>query len=202
MPHADREALLAVARAEVPGSSALGNPIDGFFPLQDGKGEQVGWITSTYPQAAQIQGYAGPSELWVIFNMARRVRAAGLLSSADTTGHVAKVRESASFWEQWNGRDESNLATAAKPRIVSGATLTSEAMSRGIAARFGAIGMDEWFPQPLTVDDAARWFPDAERLEPRRQAGTLLVMAGGRQIGTVLRSSRMGVNARGYNGPS
>lgn len=196
----DREKFLLEARAVFPVATGLGEPVDGLFPLLDGEGETVGWVTSTMPEAAAIHGYAGPSELLIVFDASRRVKAARFLSSADTDGHVAKVLGDTSFWEQWTGQNEAVLGAPAPPRIVSGATLTSEAMARGVAARFGAEGMDQWFPEPLALDSLRRWYPDADAIIDGPSPGVSWIQVDGRRLGTVLRSSRMGVSARGFNG--
>ena len=73
-------------------------------------------------------------------------------------------------------------------------------MARGVAARFGAEGMDQWFPAPLKPADVEKWFPEADSLEEKE--GTYRVAGDGKTLGTVLRSSRMGISARGYNGTS
>lgn len=198
----DRRALLAGARGEIPGVVELGDERDGFHELLDADGIVRGWVTSTFPHAADIHGYNGPSELLVVLDPAGKVRAVDLIDSADTSGHVAKVRDDPEFWAQWSGREEAELGELGTPRIVSGATLTSEAMARGVAARFGATGMDEWFNRPVSPETVARWFPDADRVEPGPTAGVSRVLAQGKTRGLVLRSSRMGVGARGFNGVS
>lgn len=198
----DPAKILDEAQAVFPSCASLGEPSDGLYPLLDKNGESLGWITSTYPQAEKIQGYSGPSEALVVFDSRRTVKAVRFLYSADTAGHVTKVREDLSFWEQWSGKPESTLGAPGKSRIVTGATLTSEAIARGVAARFGAKGMDQWFPDPLTPDAVAKWYPGADKIEPLKEPGAYHVLKGGTTVGTVLRSSRMGVSARGFNGTS
>ncbi len=186
----------------MPAAVSLGDTSDGMFPLLDAAGGTVGWATTTFPQAEKILGYAGPTELLVVFDSQRRVKSVSLLESADTAGHVAKIQDDPAFWEQWNDSPEATLGAAPATRIVTGASLTSEAMNRGIAARFGAEGMEQWFPGELSTSQLARWFPDATRIEPLRETGTYQVWNNDRKLGTVLRSSRMGVSARGFNGTS
>jgi Na+-translocating ferredoxin:NAD+ oxidoreductase RnfG subunit len=202
VPGADPAALLAGARAEIPEVAKLGVERDGFHELLDADGDTRGWVTGTFPHAAKIRGYNGPSELMVVLDTAGKVRAVRMIDSADTAGHVEKVLADGEFWAQWTGRGEAELGHLGKPRIVSGATLTSEAMARGVAARFGATGMDEWFTKRIEPATIARWFPKAERIEPGPKAGESRVFAGGEEAGIVLRSSRMGVGARGFNGVS
>jgi NosR/NirI family nitrous oxide reductase transcriptional regulator len=198
----DPARLLAESRKVMASAVSLGDSSDGMFPLLDAAGTTVGWATTTFPQAGKILGYAGPSELLVVFDSERKVKSVSLLESADTAGHVAKIQEDPAFWDQWNGRPEATLGAAPATRIVTGASLTSEAMNRGIAARFGAEGMEQWFPGELSPSQLTRWFPDATRIEPLREAGTYQVWNHDRKLGTVLRSSRMGVSARGFNGTS
>lgn len=195
-------ALLAGARTVIPEVVALGDESDGMLELLDAEGTTRGWVTSTFPQAAAISGYNGPSELLVVFDAGGKVRAVRLLESADTIGHVEKVNADTEFWAQWNGKPDAALGDLGTPRIVSGATLTSEAMARGLAARFGARGMDEWFTLPLEPAAVARWFPGTDRIEAAEKPGVHRVFAGEKECGLVLRASRMGVGARGFNGVS
>lgn len=196
----DPAPLLAIAREEVPATVALGQPVDGLFPLLDKNQNPLGWAARTFPAARPINGYAGPSEVAVIFDTGRRVRAVRMIQSADTAGHVAKVVATGDFWQQWNGKAEARLGALESPQIVSGATLTSEAMARGLAARFGAAGMADYFGQTLEPEQVQRWFPTANRLVEER--GTYAVFHAEEMLGQILRSSRMGVAARGYNGES
>jgi Na+-translocating ferredoxin:NAD+ oxidoreductase RnfG subunit len=196
----DPAPLLAIAREEVPATTELGEPVDGLFPLLDKNQNPVGWAARTHPAARPINGYAGPSELAVIFGTDHRVRAVRMIQTADTSGHVAKVLADQEYWQQWHGQAEARLGALESPKIVSGATLTSEAMARGVAARFGAAGMADFFGQPLEPARVQRWFPSADRLAESR--GHYTVFHANRPLGQVLRSSRMGVAARGYNGAS
>jgi Na+-translocating ferredoxin:NAD+ oxidoreductase RnfG subunit len=198
----DRAVVLSHVKDVLSGVISVGDPTDGLYPLSDETGQSMGWATSTLPEAAKIQGYSGPSELLVIFDKERKVKAVRFLSSADTDGHVGKIRDDKAFWSQWNGKSEASLGAAGSPVVVSGATLTSEAMARGVAARFGAEGMEQWFPAPLVLADVKKWFPDADRISSNKTGGTYGVGKGKETLGTVLRSSRMGVSARGFNGTS
>lgn len=198
----DRALVFSHAKQVLPDVVAIGDPTDGLYPLEDATGESVGWATSTYPQAQKIQGYSGPSELLVIFDKDRKVKTVKLLASSDTDGHVQKVRGDRNFWNQWNGKSEASLGADGSQVVVSGATLTSEAMARGVAARFGAEGMEQWFPAPLALADVKKWFPDADGISSNKNKGSYEVRKGKESIGTVLRSSRMGVSARGFNGTS
>ncbi len=183
----------------LPNAAANGPPEgdDRVSPVLDANGEPIGWAAQTNPAARSIIGYAGPSNLLIVFDARRSVVGVTLLESADTSGHVAVVVKDAGFFNQWNGRNQSALGLPGKPVIVSGASLTSEAMARGVAARFGAKGMDEWFPGEIPIEAVKKLFPGAATL-----SGEQVFDGGGKPLGTLLRSSRMGVAVRGFQGPS
>jgi NosR/NirI family nitrous oxide reductase transcriptional regulator len=193
----DPAKVLPAVKAYLPAAASLGPPEgdDQLSPVLDSVGEPVGWVAQTNPEARPITGYAGPSNLLVIFDASRRVAGAHLLESADTAGHVAKLLQDPRFLAQWNGRPQASLGAAGEPLVVSGASLTSEAIARGLAARFGAKEMDQWFPAGIPLAELKRWFPAAARME-----GDAVLAANGNRLGTVLRSSRMGVAARGFQG--
>jgi len=190
---------LAAAKAFVPAAVELGPPDgdDRVSPLLDARGATVGWAAQTFPEARTVTGYAGPSNLLLVFDAARRVAGVTILRSADTAGHVAKVAGSTRFLGQWTGKPLASLGSPGEPVVVSGASLTSEAMARGVAARFGAAGMDQWFPGEVSLEELREWFPGAAAL-----VGTEARDAAGQPLGTVLRSSRMGVAVRGFQGAS
>jgi NosR/NirI family transcriptional regulator, nitrous oxide reductase regulator len=193
-------AALAPARLFLPAAAALAPPEgdDRLSPVLDASGNPIGWAAQTYPEARAVTGYTGPSNLLVVFDTGRRVLGTALLASADTAGHVAKIAADPGFFTQWNGQAQAGLGAAGHTaRLVSGASLTSEALARGLAARFGAAGMDQWFPAPTGLADARPWFPDAATLD-----GSTVRDAAGRPLGHLLRSSRMGVAARGFQGPA
>jgi hypothetical protein len=198
----DPAVVLELSEELIPDAVSAGAPSDGLFPLLNGDGQTVGWATSTFPHAAKIQGYSGPSEILVVFGADRMVQGVRFLASADTVGHVKMVRKDELFWRQWDGKAEAALGAAGKPVVVSGATLTSESMARGVAARFGAEGMDEWFPRALALADAGKQFPGADRISESDVSGIHQVWKKENLLGMVLRSSRMGISARGYNGIS
>lgn len=192
--------LLSETQAVLPAAKSLGDPKENFFPVLDGNEELLAWATSTWPQAEKIQGYSEPSELFILLSLDRKVLATRFLKSADTSGHVAEVKEDSAFWSQWDGLTETQLGSRTAPLIVSGASLTSDAMARGVAARFGAKGLDEFFPEFIAFADVKKWFPSVDRMAWVK--GEARVFSGEKFLGTLLRSSRMGVLTRGYNGSS
>lgn len=198
----DAAVFLREAKFALPDAVALAEQDDGFFPVLDASEQLLGYAVSTAPQARSVQGYAGPSELMVIFDAARRVKRVSFLQSADTAGHVEKVRRDEKFWSQWDGKPEASLSSGETPLLVSGASLTSEAMARGLAARFGAVGMEEFFPQDFSLDQVKQLFPQASSFHALPRLGTYEVRQGDAVLGTLLRSARMHVAARGFNGSS
>lgn len=198
----DVQACLTAAQEVYPEATSIGDPQDGWLPLVSGSAELLGWVTTTNPQAREIQGYSGPSELLVIADPQRCVRKVRFWKSADTAGHVETVRRNAAFWNQWNGRSETSLGNYESPQLVSGASLTSEAMARGLAARFGAEGLANDFMRVLSLEEVKTWFPSANSLVPTEKSGCWEVLDAQQRLGFVLRSSRMSVAVRGFNGAS
>ena len=70
----DARALAAV-KAYLPAAVSLGAPDgdDRVSAVLDAKGEPVGWAAQTFPEARPVTGYAGPSNLLVVFDLTRRV---------------------------------------------------------------------------------------------------------------------------------
>jgi hypothetical protein len=197
--HLDTAKAFALVKPHLPAAASIG-PAEGddrVSPVLDAKGETIGWTAQTNPESGTIIGYAGPSNLLIVFDARRAVVGVALMESADTSGHVEKVVNDPGFFNQWNGRNQSSLGLPGAPLIVSGASLTSEAMARGVAARFGATGMDEWFPGETSMEDVRKLFPSAASA-----SGGSVLDADGRPLGTLLRSSRMGIAVRGFQGPS
>ena len=195
----DATKALALVRIYLPGAASIG-PAEGgdrVSPVFDVKGEPVGWTAQTYPEARNIIGYPGPSNLLIVFDARRTVAGVALMESADTSGHVANIVKDRGFFNQWTGRSQSSLGQPGEPLIVRGASLTSEAMARGVAARFGATGMDEWFPGEIPIGEVRKLFPSAVTA-----VGGRVLDADRKALGTLLRSSRMGVAARGFQGAS
>ncbi len=163
------EILLRESRNSLPSAASLGDPQDGFYPVLSKKEDLLGWATTTYPQAEMIQGYSGPSELFILLASDRTILSVGFLKSADTDGHVSKIRDNDPFWSQWDGKTETGAGATRDVRIVSGATLTSEAMARGVAARFGAKGLASGFRRHLIWRPSGAGIPKRTRSQARKR---------------------------------
>lgn len=202
--HAPSDAdLLPLAQSIHANARRFGEPRDGLVPVLDDQSQVLGWLGTTTEQAGQWVGYNGPSEAVVFFDLQQRVQAVRLRRSADTAGHVAKVEADDSFWQQWLGKNTQELSSYTPERLVSGASLTSEAIASGIAQRFGAI------PAPsaaaaaeLRASDVNALFPQATHWRLTNRAGCWTVFHHDQSIGMLLSSSQMGIAVRGYNGAS
>ena len=188
-------------KAWLPAADHFGEPEDDdlLTSVLDDHDELLGWATQTFPEAGKVTGYAGASNLLVVFNPDRRVMGSVLLSSEDTAGHVDKIRKDGGFFNQWNGRHAASLGVVEEADVVSGATLTSEAIARGLASRFGAQDAAEWFPDELTIEQVRSLFPQASGFEIR-EPGAYQVIGG--EDWLILRTSRAGVAVRGFQGAS
>lgn len=201
-PQDDPAALRTLALQHFPSGVMDDSAEDGFFAVRDADSAPLGWITRSNPAACSILGYSGPSDVAIVLDATRKVKSVDFLSSADTAGHVEKVRRDAAFWQQWQGRGEAALGDYGQPILVSGASLTSDAIARGIAARFGANGMDQFFPDDWKLEQIKGWFPQADQRHETLRAGISSVHQGDILLGHVLHSSRMGVQERGFQGCS
>lgn len=195
-------AWIALVQAWLPNAERFGEPSDKdpLTPVLSADATLIGWATQTFPEARTVNGYAGTSNLLLVLDTNRQALGSTLLLSEDTVGHVEKIRRSTEFFAQWNGRHASRLDQFDDTTIVSGATLTSEAITRGVAARFGATDAAEWFPQPLTLDQVRLIFPAANSFRPTAP-GVFAIESEMPNL-VLLRSSEMGVAARGFQGPS
>ncbi|MCO6456816.1 MAG: FAD:protein FMN transferase [Pirellulaceae bacterium] len=167
-------------------------------------GVPVGYVLRTSPEADQIIGYAGPSDLVIGLAPDGRVRGVQLAASQDTPAHVEQVRGHAAFWKSLAGW---HPAQRSLPEVeaVSGSTLTSLAMTEAVARRLqGDKGGSLRFPQPPTLDELRRFWPNAAACaadvpragwhEVRDQRGQLL--------GYAVRTAPWSDNVPGYRGPS
>jgi NosR/NirI family nitrous oxide reductase transcriptional regulator len=195
---------LDAARRLFPEAAALagGDPRLGGARVVDRFGRPLGLVLTTSPQADDLVGYAGPSNLLIGLNNEQQVIGVEILKSGDTLAHVEEVRAADDFWEQFRGT--SPTSPAPKIEGVSGSTLTSLAMAEGIERRLRGKSLSLRFPEPVTLAEVQELFPPAASIvadEPR--AGWQQVFdAGGQTLGYVVRSSPYTDNGRGYRGPT
>lgn len=169
--------------------------------VTDAFGDLLGMLLQTLPAAKDIIGYSGPSNVLLVLDRSGQLTSAKLLFSGDTEDHVRRVLEDTGYWDQFLGMPNQ----AASLRGVSGATLTSSAISRGILrAMGGAERASLLFPYPLELRELTSLFPSAADLQPAPGplGGTLVLDANGVTLGRVLRTSPSSDPVTGYKGPT
>lgn len=107
----------------------------------DSQGRLLGFAIRTSPEADNVAGYRGPTELLVALSPdGRTISGLKIRRSYDTASYVDRVREDESYLNSFVGRTTAALATldfrAAKIEGVSGATETSFAIAEGLKRRF------------------------------------------------------------------
>ncbi|QDT03298.1 Electron transport complex subunit RsxG [Rubripirellula lacrimiformis] len=145
-----------------PGSIAdrvtLGDHDDhGLWALQDDAGNTLGSVARTLPTAQDVVGYRGPTEALILFDPDLVIVAVDVLNSADTTEHVAAVRDDAGFLNQFAGWAWGGPSGDVRIDGVSGATLTSLAMAQGVMRRIGGDRPSLVFPDEITADEREEW---------------------------------------------
>lgn len=125
------------------------------YHVLDGSGEKIGYVVRTMPDAGHITGYSGTTDTLVALDTSDRVKGMNIRSSEDTTRHAEDVMLDWSFKRIWNGMNWDEVARmdlkAEGIEGVSGATLTSMAVARGIVHRFAGVE-DRMKPQPVSWD--------------------------------------------------
>ncbi|WP_153558269.1 FMN-binding protein [Roseimaritima sediminicola] len=169
--------------------------------VRSAEGDVLGRLIATLPEAAQVTGYKGPSDVLIGLDARRRIVGTHLLHSQDTIDHVQAIRDQPAFLEQFVGRQES--AVTDDVDVVSGATLTSLAIRDAIALRLGAtLPMSTRFPEPLQLGEARRWFPAATRLTPAGSGVATVHGRDGLSLGTIARTGVLEEHINGYQGPT
>ncbi len=138
---AEAQALLpAVARIEAQADECL-------VQLFDAQEQPLGWLHRTGPQVDSEEGYQGPTELLLLFDVDQVLRNVRIRSSYDNEPYVGYVRQEYSFWAKFKGRSLPDLAGLNVEREeiegVSGATMTSLAVARTIAASLSRLQAQE-----------------------------------------------------------
>ncbi len=191
-------------RSLVPEAASLSSrdPEGGGWYVLDERGDSVGYAMVTLPAAEHIIGYSGPNQTLVITDRDRRPIGALPLTSGDTPDHFDKVVRHEGFWRQFTA-DEFDPGAA--PVVVSGATLTSDAIARGLRHRLGTGNPPSFlFPAPIELIETTRFFPEAASLRGRddRLGGADVLDAEGNVLGIVLRTSPASDAVIGYQGPT
>lgn len=201
-PEQDRDApdvALEIVQIFYPSAAAVSPRSDarGAHVVTDTNGNGLGFFVVTSPDADSIIGYSGPSNVLVAFGADSSVLGVEVLSSGDTEEHLAQVVADPTFLAQFEGSSWDEIRALKQVDGVSGATLTSAAISEGILRRIAGKSPSLRFPKPLIINDAAPFFPTAASLK----SGAVLD-ASGETIGHLTHSSPHSDNLIGYSGPS
>ncbi len=175
----------------------------GSYLVLDGNGNELARLTQTSPEGDSAIGFSGPTNLWVEWDKEDKVRSVSIHSSLDTADHVEAIIEDPEFLQQFVGLDKQRLAKLGEVDAVSGATLTSLAITDSLSLRFGGEAKSSRFPEPLTAQESATYFPGCTKLEPSRDNPSLLdaLDADGNLLGRVGRTSPHADQVIGYQGP-
>lgn len=197
---------LADARQLFPTASSIADTAtpNGRWLVYDAHHATLGYVLQTSPESDSIVGYAGPTNTLLGFSSDDRIIAMAIADSADTADHVKSVRESERFLNALEGLTAEQAAEA-DVEAVSGATLTSLAITEGLRMRWGGHRPSPRFPDELKVDELRRFFPAAARIakQPGLSPETVDVLAeDGERLGTALRTSPATDDVMGYQGPT
>ncbi|WP_461506391.1 FMN-binding protein [Rhodopirellula baltica] len=188
-----------------PAARAIADTADesGRWVISDSDRIPLGSVARTLPEANALVGYRGPTEALLLLDQQHVVRSAAVLQSHDTDEHVDAVKNSPAFLQQFSGLTwDGTLADGSVPKIdgVSGATLTSLAMAGGILKRLGTAPGSLVFPDPLTLEEARIFFPDATKIHGERIA---VVLADNEtRLGYLIRTGAFVDDEIGYQGPT
>ena len=172
----------------------------GLYYVTDARGATVGCLLMTSPRTDDVVGYSGPNNLLIALDMAGAVTGMELLRSGDTPEHVAWVRSNATFLRAFVGWKPAE-APPPKPQAVSGATLTSFAITEAVQKRLTGAAASLRFPEAIALEDVRPLFTNAVHIVPEGTRLRVLDGAGG-LLGFAARTSPQADNISGYRGPS
>lgn len=158
-PLADSAAVeappLNAVRQVIPQAERITETADaaGCWNVFSDDGQLLGRVARTLPAAANIRGYRGATEAIIAIDDQNLITAVDVLHSRDTAEHVVAVRNDSEFLNQFVGWRFTLSNPSATVDAVSGATLTSLAMARGILSRLGDAPESLVFPEPLTQEE-------------------------------------------------
>ena len=206
--HAPRQAPppgigLAEAQAFFPKAAELRPLANGALQARQADGAVLGTLLTTAPQADQITGYVGPSNLLVALDPSERIAGIQILDSADTPAHLQALRADPAFARSLHGW-RPGQPPPQKIEGISGSTLTGLAMVEGIALRLTGKSLSLRFPDPVTLEETRRFFPSATAIQPDSPRSGWFKVTGstGETLGFAVRTSPAADTVTGYAGPS
>jgi len=206
--HGTRQSAVALAQVQglFPEADRLAawNPKHCGHTVVDANERPLGYAIQTSPASDSIVGYSGPNNTLIAFDTDSRILGIKVLRSGDTPDHLKAVLADELFMTSFDGLSWEEARDRRDIDAVSGATLTSLAIAEGIIHRLGGAPHSYRFPDPLRVDEVRGFFPPAERLAPREDRPGMFAVedALGNRLGYVTRTSPMGDNLIGFQGPS
>lgn len=172
---------------------------NGLWRIRDGANNTLGFVARTLPIAVDVVGYRGPSESAIVLDSDLNVQSVTLLSSADTTEHVAAVQDDDVFFRQFDRWSWGGPPAGVKIDAVSGATLTSLALAEGVMKRLGGDRPSLVFGSELRFDEIQDWFPNGRSLD---KTTGIVRDSEGVSLGRVLRTGPLADDLIGYQGPT
>lgn len=167
-------------------------------------GEALGHVLQTSPEADDVIGFSGPTNVLIAFDPAERILGVAVLRSDDTREHLGQILKNDAFFRQWIGLARAEAAANPEIHAVSGATLTSQSIADSIATRLGGAARESRFPEEIQIAEVRKFLPGADRFEPMPKRPHLrrVVDAGGNLVGHASRTSPYADHLIGYQGPS
>lgn len=167
-------------------------------------GPSLGFVVQTSPTSDHLIGFSGPTNTLIAFGPDDRIIGIEILSSDDTSDHVARVVDDKAFMDSFDQMTWEGVSIRGDVDAVSGATLTSLAIRESVIHRLSGHRTSLRFPEPLTVVDARALLGEANSIE---QDDDLLSLwhvkdARGLEIGSILRTAPFADNIVGYQGPT
>lgn len=175
---------------------------DGSRNLLDADKEPVGYALQTSPVCDHIIGFSGPTNMLVVLTPDDTIAGVKILSSGDTREHLQEVLQSPTFLSSFDGRSRGDVAEGDRVDAVSGATLTSLAISESIILRLGGVKSSLRFPESVKVSEVQTFFPAADEITPSDTPSRLKVFSETQHVGYIVRSSPAADNIVGYQGPT
>lgn len=166
-------------------------------PVLDAEDTILGYILQTHPSSQEIIGYTGPTNTLVALSPQQKILGFRILTTADTSTHIAKIDNQ--FWNQYTNRTPATLPP--NPTTTSGATLTTEAITKAIQARLTNTTAKPWFQQKINLTQAKTHFPTATQITPSGKTHQVL-NASNNLLGHLILSTDCPDQARGFQGPS
>ncbi len=158
----------------------------------------LGSVLQTSPASDQIIGYVGPTNVLVALDNDQRILGFQVLQSADTPSHLAMIPDD--FPTSWYGRTAADLPD--DDPIISGASLTSEAIAKSITARLLNRAAEPWFSGEITLNEVHTLFPGATDFSRDRQGRWWIIQGNEKPLGVIVLTTDCPTQHTGFQGPT